>query len=103
MPVPEVVNIIHSHENPLYEGATFSLICVISPNKTGVDIDFKVQKNFSGPVISASTLFDTVISVNNIQISMMFAPLSMNDTGTCLLYTSPSPRDATLSRMPSSA
>ena len=24
-------------------------------------------------------------------------------TGTCLLYTSPSPRDATLSRMPSSA
>ena len=82
MPVPEVVNIIHSHENPLYEGATFSLICVISPNKTGVDIDFKVQKNFSGPVISASTLFDTVISGNNIQISMMFAPLSMNDTGT---------------------
>ena len=25
------------------------------------------------------------------------------DTGSCLLYTSPSPRDATLSRMPSSA
>ena len=25
------------------------------------------------------------------------------DSGTCLLYTSPSPRDATLSRMPSSA
>ena len=26
-----------------------------------------------------------------------------NDTCVCLLYTSPSPRDATLSRMPSSA
>ena len=26
-----------------------------------------------------------------------------NEAGTCLLYTSPSPRDATLSRMPSSA
>ena len=26
-----------------------------------------------------------------------------NDDGYCLLYTSPSPRDATLSRMPSSA
>ena len=25
------------------------------------------------------------------------------ETGNCLLYTSPSPRDATLSRMPSSA
>ena len=82
MPAPEVVNIIHSRENPLYEGTTFSLICVISPNTTGVDIDFEVQRNFSGPEISASTHFDTVISVNDIQISMMFAPLSMNDTGT---------------------
>ena len=27
----------------------------------------------------------------------------LNDAGSCLLYTSPSPRDATLSRMPSSA
>ena len=27
----------------------------------------------------------------------------LNADGTCLLYTSPSPRDATLSRMPSSA
>ena len=29
--------------------------------------------------------------------------LNFNDFDTCLLYTSPSPRDATLSRMPSSA
>ena len=29
--------------------------------------------------------------------------LSLSSTGCCLLYTSPSPRDATLSRMPSSA
>ena len=29
--------------------------------------------------------------------------LSPSDANTCLLYTSPSPRDATLSRMPSSA
>ena len=28
---------------------------------------------------------------------------AVNDAGVCLLYTSPSPRDATLSRMPSSA
>ena len=27
----------------------------------------------------------------------------LSDDNTCLLYTSPSPRDATLSRMPSSA
>ena len=29
--------------------------------------------------------------------------VDINSNGTCLLYTSPSPRDATLSRMPSSA
>jgi len=29
--------------------------------------------------------------------------MSFEELGTCLLYTSPSPRDATLSRMPSSA
>ena len=29
--------------------------------------------------------------------------LSLNESVVCLLYTSPSPRDATLSRMPSSA
>ena len=30
-------------------------------------------------------------------------PLASTSSETCLLYTSPSPRDATLSRMPSSA
>ena len=30
-------------------------------------------------------------------------PYEFNITHSCLLYTSPSPRDATLSRMPSSA
>ena len=30
-------------------------------------------------------------------------PLDVRDASDCLLYTSPSPRDATLSRMPSSA
>ena len=33
----------------------------------------------------------------------MFAELRTKTKWTCLLYTSPSPRDATLSRMPSSA
>ena len=32
-----------------------------------------------------------------------FAELGFHEVETCLLYTSPSPRDATLSRMPSSA
>ena len=36
--------------------------------------------------------------VKNLRITILFAAF-----GFCLLYTSPSPRDATLSRMPSSA
>ena len=35
--------------------------------------------------------------------SKILALTSSNSPKTCLLYTSPSPRDATLSRMPSSA
>ena len=65
----------------------------------------------------------TVIETNNMdsvtvtitimeEIGMNFGPLQVSWAfqrngqiipGTCLLYTSPSPRDATLSRMPSSA
>ena len=37
------------------------------------------------------------------QKEIMKSKLSLSDAETCLLYTSPSPRDATLSRMPSSA
>ena len=35
--------------------------------------------------------------------SVGFTEEALKKSGTCLLYTSPSPRDATLSRMPSSA
>ena len=36
-------------------------------------------------------------------IEMSGAEINIDDDGTCLLYTSPSPRDGLLSRMPSSA
>ena len=36
-------------------------------------------------------------------LSFIAAPTGLSDYTFCLLYTSPSPRDATLSRMPSSA
>ena len=44
------------------------------------------------------TLERTLIDISHEEISILF----MEDLN-CLLYTSPSPRDATLSRMPSSA
>ena len=39
----------------------------------------------------------------NLQALLVYALLVEQASNTCLLYTSPSPRDATLSRMPSSA
>ena len=39
----------------------------------------------------------------NADIGLVGIPHSTGNGTTCLLYTSPSPRDATLSRMPSSA
>ena len=42
----------------------------------------------------------TIIDANKIAV---FDSGKIAEIGTCLLYTSPSPRDATLSRMPSSA
>ena len=42
----------------------------------------------------------TVLNTKADEVKML---KDFTDTVTCLLYTSPSPRDATLSRMPSSA
>ena len=41
--------------------------------------------------------------VNAIRIALQTVPSELPLEHSCLLYTSPSPRDATLSRMPSSA
>ena len=45
--------------------------------------------------ITNTQLPDTIVSSSSTDLTL--------DPATCLLYTSPSPRDATLSRMPSSA
>ena len=43
------------------------------------------------------------ISVETEKVTLQTVIQKVNASGSCLLYTSPSPRDATLSRMPSSA
>ena len=60
--------------------------------------------------ITSATLFNTTIGDTDWRISITlpegdysFFALAVDNAGNCLLYTSPSPRDATLSRMPSSA
>ena len=56
-------------------------------------------------VISRDNLIKKIIGLNIFQTSVFLLYITIGKVrgGTCLLYTSPSPRDATLSRMPSSA
>ena len=64
-----------------------------------IDLGVGVYKDASGktPVMQAIKLAEQ--KLHNDQDTKTY----VSPTGDCLLYTSPSPRDATLSRMPSSA
>ena len=52
-------------------------------------------------IFSSVAISDTAITVMSYNVENLFD--SLDDPGNCLLYTSPSPRDGLLSRMPSSA
>ena len=63
------------------------------------------------PVSSAASYSDADVraqsvwqaEVNKLKVAQLGELLNAKGVKPCLLYTSPSPRDATLSRMPSSA
>ena len=60
----------------------------------------KIARQADGAIIATcgeTVVLATVVGAKKVNPDMDYFPLS------CLLYTSPSPRDATLSRMPSSA
>ena len=53
--------------------------------------------------IQASNIYNLLDELENYKDSFDQLHVDITDGNFCLLYTSPSPRDATLSRMPSSA
>ena len=55
------------------------------------------------PLGLASAVMAVVVLVMKFEPTLLLDPTTFGDGLFCLLYTSPSPRDATLSRMPSSA
>ena len=55
----------------------------------------------TSPYDKAWTIHASIIGLN--MGNILFRGLELDQADPCLLYTSPSPRDATLSRMPSSA
>ena len=79
-----------------------------------INLTLKILNKYSNgyhkieSLISKINLADEILikeiqgSKNRISFSGKFSS-NISNTNTCLLYTSPSPRDATLSRMPSSA
>ena len=66
---------------------------------------FKFNKQFLEPIPFPVSAFlsNTNLKEEISQISQAIEQLQGRYINSCLLYTSPSPRDATLSRMPSSA
>ena len=68
-----------------------------APTNTSISIDGGAANTTSTSV----TL--TLAATDNVGVNGYFVSESSSTPSACLLYTSPSPRDATLSRMPSSA
>ena len=65
-------------------------------------ITAKIRANKSDPLPTATGGLKLNVSEGKIEGVNIFGE-TLSGIGICLLYTSPSPRDATLSRMPSSA
>ena len=78
------------------------------PNGDNFDIEFTlVWENIGTVALDNVDLTDDIAAqFGNQFVGIVPGSLAVQNfvgTGSCLLYTSPSPRDATLSRMPSSA
>ena len=68
---------------------------IIGPSKIRGEVSISGSKNAALPILAATLLFDKNVTIKNLP--------RVKDIDTCLLYTSPSPRDIMRSRMPSSA
>ena len=85
MPPPESVRIEPSRDTTFYEGTSFSLACIITPHRTGVDTGFMVTvPMFSGP--EALTPSEVTMTMDmNFQTTLSFTssnPLAMGNAGT---------------------
>ena len=55
--------------------------------------------------VNADSKLDQILTSGELKVGTTgdWDPMTMKDPATCLLYTSPSPRDLSTTRMPSSA
>ena len=82
-------------------------ICIITPIATTTTTRLVAVNCFTRGAAARGydrkSLWEGLWPLQNIINTIITTIISTTTTTTCLLYTSPSPRDATLSRMPSSA
>ena len=77
-----------------------------APSQSGADVDLGAEFARQGVATDARWRFTQANSNYDLCATyppLLIVPAALSDARLCLLYTSPSPRDATLSRMPSSA
>ena len=93
---------LHGHSYKLFVTVIGTPINEANHAKNGMVIDFKDLKTIVKSEIV--DVFDhAMVLNNNSPHSELATVLSSQEHKVCLLYTSPSPRDGLLSRMPSSA
>ena len=87
-----------------------ALDVVLGANASSLSVVTMIWENLIGPPTPADNISQYSALIDNgtytsAGLAIVAADHSLNTTAInfCLLYTSPSPRDATLSRMPSSA
>ena len=91
---------VKDHTKWGYLSAVFAYLLTVFQGAPIIAIAMRaIKAEWRRPLSRAAQLF-AVVGLFNL---ILYIPLMMALPNTCLLYTSPSPRDATLSRMPSSA
>ena len=78
------------------------LVCIIDRNQKQLDIASDRYKKHKENELLCS---DSIAALDNVELDIVIEATGTPAAGAlvCLLYTSPSPRDTALSRMPSSA
>ena len=109
---PSALNTLNEIAAALNDDASLSasLTALINANETHIDnavtLTGIAKDGTSLGTFTGSTISDNVTikaAIQSLETAVESAGSASSLSAVCLLYTSPSPRDATLSRMPSSA
>ena len=92
----------------MYEQKLYSIVTPIKTNtikrlNKKKAWKYGYNKEHDVVVISKDGTIGDVYSIQNLHIALPKEPKNIHKFKNCLLYTSPSPRDRSVSRMPSSA